>query len=319
MLASFSYTKLKIKDRDNPLLKDVAHYTEIAHTFDIGQVHLILTEIWQKYQNWIKEHHKLPDNCTLDEFLKQATLISTDQLAKLQHLAKNNHSYPLWICNEYLLLRIRAYWNDRVLQAPFAKLSPNLNWREMQTEYPALRLEVYDSAHGVFCRTFADLTRPWGGQHDHGCTQFKFRMQSLQDRSQYEFMAKEKHHQVSSMFNMLEDRLQMLGKADLSNLSGNSRHGYYPSSTTKPLVNRSFHTLRPCLFGIAQQPVQGPFATARYNIVNGRGPSIRRNCSVMIQARPFSLRAACLLASVSIAIGEYLCGRQEAGAGRRLS
>ena len=155
--------------------------------------------------------------------------------------------------------------------------------------------------------------------NDHGCTQFKSRMQSLQDRSQYDIMAKEKHQQLSSMFKMLEYPLQMLGKADLSNLPGNSRHSYYPSSTTKPLVNRSLHTLWPRLFGIAQQPVQGPFATARYSTVNGRGPSLRRNCSVMIQARPLSLRAACLLASVSIAIGECLCGRQDAGAGRQLS
>ena len=306
LLASFSHTKLKIKDKDNPLLKDVARYDEMAHTFDIGQVHLILTGIWQKHQNWIKKHHKLRDNCTLDEFLKQTTLISTNQLAKLQNLMKNGHPYPLLICDEYLLLRIRVHWNDRVLQAPFAKLSPHLNWREMQTEYPALRLKVHDSAQGVFCRTFADITRPFGLQNEHGRTRLERRMQSLQDRSQYKIMAMEKHQQLSSMFNMLEDPLGIIGKG---NLSRNSRHGYYPSRTTKPSVNRAFHTLSPRFFDIAQQPVQRPFATASYSTVNRRGPSLRRNCSVMIQARPLSLRAACLLASASIAIGECLGGR----------
>ena len=43
MLASFFDLKLRIKDRDYSLLKQVAHYNGTAYTFDLSQVHLILT------------------------------------------------------------------------------------------------------------------------------------------------------------------------------------------------------------------------------------------------------------------------------------
>ena len=211
-------------------------------------------------------------------------MFTPDKLAKLQTLTAG---YPSarFICDDYLSLRLRVHWNDRILQAPFADLSPSLNWREMQAEYPALHLEAYDCANGVFCRTFADLTRPFELQNEDLCIR-----KSLEARSQYEIMAKEKHRQHKSMLEMIERPLQKLGNRQLPVLPGKKSGQSYS---------------RPRIPGIPSRPGRRRYATASLIAVHDRRPSFPRIWPSRFQVRPLNVRAACL-ASVSVAVSQCL-------------
>ena len=307
-------------DKDNPLLQDVTQLDEKAYAFSLEQVHSILTKTWHNHQSFIQREHRLPENCTSTQFLEQTTLITPEKLVKLNDLATNGFPSALRICEKYLFLRIEVHWNDRLLQTPFADLWPRVQWPDMQKEYPALRLDGNESANRIFCRIFAELTRPsksqdgdrgsepesWNqSRYHHGPPRTE--AENFHDQSESKVLKQLKSEQLVSMFQELERPFLEISERPRSSSHPTSRHN--SSSTTNPLTTRSFHSLVPRVSNIASQPLQRRFATSGHGIVNFRCPSPRRACSAPFNYRPMVLRTACL-ASVSIAFGHCLSGRQ---------
>ena len=311
---------IKVKDKDNPLLQNVTQFGEKAYALSLEQVHSILTKTWQNHQSFIQRHHRLPENCTLTQFLEQTTMITPEKLVKLNDLATNGFPSALRICEKYLFLRIEVHWNDRLLQTPFADLWPRVQWSEMQEEYPALRLDGNESANRIFCRIFAELTRPsksqdgdrgsqpesWrqsGYRHDPSSTE----AEKFHDQSESKVLKQLKSEQLVSMFQELERPFSEISKRP--RLSSHPSSRYSSSSTMNSLATRSFHSLVPRVSNIASQPLQRRFATSGHGLVNFRRASPRRACSAPFNYRPMVLRTACL-ASVSIAFGHCLSGHQ---------
>ena len=318
VLALLLPRKIEVKDGNNPLLRDVSPFDEIAHSFSLEQVHSILTKAWKNHQSFIQSQHELPDNCTLPQFLEQTTLVAPEKLEKLYDPAANGFPFALRICNKYLFLRIKLCWNDRLLQTPFTNLWPRVQWEGMQKEYPDLHLNGNDSANGIFCRIFAELTRPPKPQDGDRGSKLESSKQSgyhqgpsgteaekFHHPSKSEDLNKLKGEQLISMLEGLQDPFLDITKRPRFSSHPSSRHN--SSSTTSPLTTRSFHSLVPRVSNIASQPLQRRFATSGHGIVDFRRPSPRRACSAPFNFPPMVLRTACS-ASVSIAFGHCLSG-----------